>query len=182
MKRAGFMDVYEVMQDHLIQAACAVMAEISAEVTEVRDGTSLDLGTEVVVSMIGYSADACRGAIVVVSSPAFLRAVQTGTPPPATAADMADMQGELSNMVLGRLKTMMLKRGVTFGVTTPTSVVGADVMLPPPKGGTSTWHRFSSACGALHVRFDVIFEPSFVLASTDAPREGDAAEGDVLVF
>jgi len=174
------MGVYQQMQDRLVDAGCALMKELSAEVVEVCDGGSLDVSTEVVVATIGYAADTCRGAIVLVSSPSFLRAIDAGVPAPASAHELGDMQGELSNMLLG-LKMMMRKHGVTFVVATPTSIVGLDLALPPPSGGTSSWHRFASARGDLHVRFDAIFDVAFVLGATSAP-EGDAAEGEVLVF
>lgn len=183
MKRAGFMVQYEVMQGHLVEAGCAVFAGLGATVAEVHDGASLDLSVDVVVSSLGYASDRCRGAIVLVSTPAMLRTLDVGVPAPTTDADLGDLQGEVANMVLGRLKSGVRKHGVQLSVSTPTSFVGRDLSVPTPRGGTSSWHRFSSRHGSVYVRFDVIFEPTFALDSeASVAREGDAVEGDILVF
>lgn len=183
MKRAGFMGEYEVMQEHLVEAGCALFASLGADVTEVRDGAPLDVVEDVVVSSLGYASESCRGAVVLVTTPAVLRTLELGVRPPESDADIADVCGELTNMLLGRLKTGVLRHGVAFSVSTPTSFVGREMSLPPPRGGTSSWHRFDGLRGSIYVRFDAIFEPSFVLPPVaDVQREGDAAEGDVLVF
>jgi CheY-specific phosphatase CheX len=155
--------------------------ELVVEHVETRaENRPTPLGDTSVVAIIGYASDQMRGALALMATPATILGWQRDSSPnePGVADDTI---AEFSNMLLGRLKHKLFRRGVTLMVTTPTTACGANMTLRPPAGVVSRWQRFEGPTGAFAVRLDATFTPGFSFArrsSTFAP----AAAGDMMLF
>ncbi len=97
----------------------------------------------------------------------------TGTP------DACDSLGEFSNMLLGALKSRLIKRGLPIFLSLPTTALVRQLRLAPSEGA-SRWLSFDGPSGELKVRVDAVFEDGFELA--DQPEQAPATAGDVLLF
>jgi hypothetical protein len=60
-------------------------------------------------------------------------------------------------MLIGRMKSRLVTRGVAPLLSTPTTIFGDDLQLPVSKSGMSAWQHFSSSAGDIHVRLDATF-------------------------
>lgn len=147
------------------------------------DGT-VDTRGESVMAVIGFAAETLRGSLLLLTSCAVVEKLR---PPDlreiAVPEDVVlrDVLGEFSNMLLGRVKNLLSRRGLAPLITTPTTIIGADLKLPAPTSGLSAWHRFSCAEGVLFVRLDATFDAEFELApekplSSPPPLEGVMVE------
>jgi CheY-specific phosphatase CheX len=137
---------------------------------------------EVVFAVIGYAGEEVRGAIVLVTATGNVKTWDAGLDQEnASIEAIHDTVGEFANMLLGRLKMAMLKQGISFLVTTPTTASGTDVRIPLPHGGVSAWQRFEGTSGRFDVRLDATFGASFRF-NTRLSKEPPAAAGDVMLF
>jgi hypothetical protein len=81
-----------------------------------------------IVASIGLGSDDLKGALVVASSPDFLRRTFP-LPSPPTEADVLDWAGELANQTLGTLNNRLAKLGCVFSIGIPTVLTGRDLRL-----------------------------------------------------
>ena len=133
-----------------------------------------------IASVIGYASDTLRGALAMVATPETIVRWMPGLNP--TEVGVADDTiGEFSNMLLGRWKFKLMKRGVTLLVATPTTASGSNMTLRPPAGLFSRWYSFESSVGALGIRLDATFHHDFSF-DQEAPKEAPAAAGDMMLF
>lgn len=98
----------------------------------------------------------------------------------ATAPEGArprDWVGELTNQLVGRLKSKLMGLGLTVAVSTP--VVLAGIKLSPLPRGDASPSVYSSPGGRVLVWLEVEVDPAFVWGT---PEESLAQEGDFLVF
>jgi hypothetical protein len=96
---------------------------------------------------------------------------------PQRAPVLRDWVGELTNQLVGRLKSKLLARGVEVFVTTP--IVLSGVRIEPLPRNRREPFIFSSSAGEVLVWLEVETEGNFVLG---AERAGKTNEGDVVVF
>jgi CheY-specific phosphatase CheX len=171
------------VQAHLVRGATDLFTA-SGLAVDYTPGRLAKVDGPAVMAVIGYASDDVRGALLLLGSCCAVAALE---PPemkhaPLPGEDvLRDVLGEFSNMLLGRIKNRLEHHVLPALVSTPTTVYGADLELPAPRGGMSAWHSFTAQSEAIFVRFDATFEPGFVLAR--APRVGPVpAEGEVVMF
>lgn len=180
----AFAEAFAAIQLHVVKASTELFEAYDMPLSHVQDGASIDLGAgHGVASIIGYAGSNIRGALVLLASRDFAAHLQPGMDV-ASDAEIRDLFGEFSNMLLGRIKNQLLRRAVVLMLATPTTLFGKELRLPTPTGGTSTWHAFDSPHGRVFVRFDATFDPGFVLGdeAPDSAEEAPAAEGDLMMF
>jgi CheY-specific phosphatase CheX len=90
-----------------------------------------------------------------------------------------DWIGELTNQLVGRLKTKLIARGVEVFLTTPIVLTGAHIR-PVPRGLLQPT-RFSSATGGVLVWVEAESGSDLTL-STELPSHDASGEGDILIF
>jgi hypothetical protein len=88
-----------------------------------------------------------------------------------------DWVGELTNQLVGRLKSKLMAHGLTVAVSTP--VVLAGLKLSPLPRGDASPTVYASPGGRVLIWLEVEVDPAFVWGE---PEEALAQEGDLLVF
>src|SRR5258708_27445790 len=137
------------------------------------------------MSVIGFAAGGVRGSVLLLTSRAMVDKLQ---PPELSGSGvpedvlLRDVLGEFANMLLGRMKNQLDARSLSPLLSTPTTIVGVDLVLPAPKSGLSAWHRFDSTSGEIFVRLDATFEANFALASEIEPSSPPPRERDLILF
>lgn len=140
---------------------------------------------EVVISSVGYACEHARGSVTALLSRPAAHALYPfeldGSPELADC----DVLGEMTNMIVGRMKNLLLARGVVLMLGTPMSTVGRTVRLLTSHKPTTTsvWYTFEHSRGRLGIRLDASFDPAFQIedVSKDA-RATAGVEGDMLFF
>lgn len=89
-----------------------------------------------------------------------------------------DWTGELTNQLVGRVKTKLLARGVELFVSTPIVLTGTSIR-PVPRGPLAP-NKFYSSAGVVFVWVEAEAGDDFVLGSI-TPGQG-RTEGDILIF
>lgn len=171
------------LQHEVASASTELFAAYGVALTALPQPEAAVVGDgEGVASIIGYTGEHVRGALVLFAERPFAESLQ---PDVAQAGDDAlrDVFGEFANMLLGRVKNQLLRRAVVLQMATPTTSFGRDLRILAPKVGSSAWHAFESVSGRVFVRFDVTMEPGFVLGEPVVePGEAPAVEGDLMMF
>lgn len=90
-----------------------------------------------------------------------------------------DWIGELTNQLVGRLKTKLIARGVEVFLTTPIVLTGASIR-PIPRGSLEPT-LFVSPRGNVMVWLEAESGRDLTL-STEAPARDPGGEGDILIF
>ena len=89
---------------------------------------------ERVFASVGLAGADFRGSLSILGTPTFFRAAY----PPGlgkavpTARDLDDWACEMTNQLLGRLKNQIARRGLDFGLSTPTVVRGNCMHVAAP--------------------------------------------------
>lgn len=175
---------FEQIEAILIQATTDML---EAHERPARGNRREELGhatEDIVVATIGFAADRGQGSITLVAP---FRAVDALRPAGIRSSEIVicDVLGELCNMVVGRLKNQLLRRGVCLFVGLPTKGLARTMRLQRTDGGArSAWHRFDfdDVDGALYMRVDAKFED---LELSDEPMPTDdviGSEGDMMFF
>jgi len=137
----------------------------------------LDEGDENVMSgVMGFVGTRLRGTCLLSSAKSTLDAS-------CPAGNRArDWIGELTNQLVGRLKTKLIARGVEVFVTTPIVLTGARIR-PVPRGLLQPT-RFNSAAGGVLVWVEAESGRDLTLStSSEIPGQQDTSgEGDILLF
>jgi hypothetical protein len=136
---------------------------------------------QAIASTIQYNGGV-SGALSVVGSAEILRALfePTGVTL-AEIADLTDAAGELTNMLLGRIKHKCAAYDVTFAIGTPTIVHGTDLLLTRTSPTTSS-SVFDVAHGRLLVRLDSEIAEDMTREVVRVEYEDLVSEGAVLMF
>lgn len=149
---------------HFASTTRLLVAEVKALATalelELLPVTRQVPSTELVIGSIGFAGKDLRGAVTLAGPPSTWDHFAC----PVERSMLADMVGEFANMVAGRFRNALLRKGIEIRTATPTAVEGHLYDLRCPCVQHSTWRSFHSPSGDLHVRFDVTFEESFRLA------------------
>jgi hypothetical protein len=96
-------------------------------------------------------------------------------------AQMNDLLGELSNQLLGRIKTVMLRYNVEIYLSTPMVLRGVNLSVcGGPDEGLLQAH-FNSSYGPIGVWLDLHHEPGLEVELMPEP-ENLVEEGDLLFF
>ncbi len=77
-------------------------------------------------AIIGFAGTQIKGSLAISADNELIKMTHPNGPMgmPVTEDDLPDWLGELANQLLGRLKNMLLRRGVDFGITTPSVFIG----------------------------------------------------------
>lgn len=146
---------------HFASTTRLLVAEVKTLATvielELLPATRQVPSSQLVMGSIGFSGKELRGAITIAGPPA----TWTHLAGPAERSMLADVVGELTNMVAGRFRNALLRKGVDIQYATPTAMEGKLCDMHCPCVQHSTWRSFRSPGGDLHLRFDVTFEESF---------------------
>lgn len=133
---------------------------------EADDGLELDplsaSRQEVVVGTIGFAGADARGAITMTATVAAWRLL---TPlvmgESVSEAMLCDSVGELGNMLAGRFRNALLRRGVEVLVATPVATRGMHLAVHANDGASVRWHDFAFGGAGFRLRFDVSFTEGF---------------------
>ena len=151
---------------------------------EPQAGGSAETRGVAVMSAVGFAAPGVRGAVLLLAP----RDALLGLVPEGLRARLPidralhDVVGEFANMLAGRLKNHLLAHGLEPLLSTPTTVVGEDLVVPSSLTGMSSWHRFAGPDAHLSVRLDATFEADFSLAPADDAKGPPVHEGDMVFF
>jgi CheY-specific phosphatase CheX len=135
-----------------------------------------------VAALIGYAGETVRGSLTIVMSEtaAALARAHTLSQGPGLEASR-DFVGELSNLLLGRLKLRLIERDVTILLATPKTAAGGDLRVVGFCQDTSAWLAIDSEVGPMFVAFDAEFDRGFTMAEPDIART-PYHEGEMLLF
>jgi CheY-specific phosphatase CheX len=123
------------------------------------------------IAVIGFGGDSVRGCV---SFEVPWRVLQGSHPMRSTATvDLVDWVGELANLTLGKLKTMLRRRGVRIQLGLPTTFT-----VPGAQSGAMSQaqaqFRLGSEDGGVRVRLSAEIDSAFRLA---APQEVEIVSG-----
>ena len=172
---------FTVISGHLREAALALFAdyEIPVRARAVpRAMPARGLVAPGSIAAIGFAGRGIRGSVVMVALDTAVEAWLAALEEPPI--DLADVLGEFSNMLLGRLKTRLLAEGIALSVSTPTTTSGSGMRVSMPPGA-STWVSLDGDGWELDVRIDAYFDATFALEHSTrsyAPAEA----GAVILF
>ena len=126
--------------------------------------------------VVGFAGDTIRGSIVLAGGAPTLNR----TNPLGPSAGLRDWVGELTNQLVGRFKSQLLRREVIVYITTPIVLRGQQLVLEPRIGVTQSV-GFSSPDGAVRVWLDAELDPGFVLGEELVEPEC-LSEGESILF
>lgn len=109
---------------------------------------------------IGFGGADMKGMLAVLADISMWRAV---APPDFPSEDhlLADLVGEMANMLLGRCRNALLGHGAALAAAIPTALCGSDLALHRSEPTKPDWLVFSSDAGLIFVRIHVAFRKDF---------------------
>ena len=156
----------------LASLACQELFEAYGVTLESTDTSFDESGGSVMSGVMGFLGTRLRGTCLLASTPGPLDAS-------CPAGDRTrDWIGELTNQLVGRLKTKLMARGIEVFLTTPIVLTGARIR-PIPRGILQP-SVFSWSGGNVLVWVEAESGRDLIL-SLDAPME-TASEGEILLF
>ncbi len=123
-----------------------------------------------VFASIGFAGEDMHGALAVLGLEPAVRAVVAavfGTPADSDAL-LCDMVGELSNLLLGRYRAVLLREGIEILPATPLTLRAAEVDIRGIASRKASWRLLQTPQGQLWLCLDVSFREGFELASASA--------------
>lgn len=139
---------------------------------------------EGIAAFIGFTGEQMRGTLVVSASFKLLAQVHPidSNGPAVGEEDQRDWTGELANQLLGRLKIRLGVYGITFALSTPTTLVGRDLRGVAAAKDGARFIVFRSEDCSLYVQFDAQTSPDFTLLETPIYETAPVQEGDMMFF
>jgi CheY-specific phosphatase CheX len=185
MENKRAMEAFAVVQEHLVVATTELFEAYGVTLEHVATCAELTPHPEherLVMAVIGFAGETLRGAIVLLTPTSKVQEWETGSwDGNASMEALHDTVGEFVNMLLGRLKILLLSKGVSFLLTTPAAASGTHLQIPVPSGGLSAWHRFEGTAGRIDVRIDAAFDAGFAFGPRTS-KEPPASAGDMMMF
>jgi hypothetical protein len=123
--------------------------------------------------VIGFVGPEVRGTCLLVGS---RKPIEQSSPGKGRTRDWV---GELTNQLVGRLKSKFVRRGLDVALTTPVVLSGVR-LRPLPRTDQLEPRVFSAQSGAVMVWVEVEAGLGLTLGSTELDAAAD--EGDVLLF
>lgn len=174
-----FAGEFATIDQLLSLATVRLFGTMGVGVTEAPEGAPRPPST-VVASAIGFNASGLRGAITLVLDAATVVALYPDLDLSAVDASR-DACGEMSNMLVGELKTHMCSLALHLQLGLPVTMSGEGLQLFSPWSGMSSWTIFQGAHGVVRVRLDVQFTSDFAFG-TETATEPSAESGEALFF
>jgi len=163
----------------LHEAGIALFAVMDVPLASVVQASGPDVEGETVMGVVGFVNDEMSGALSVVASVDVAAGLDDAAP---LHADLLDAVTEFTNMLLGRIKTLLARRGISVLLSTPTASISEKLRLSPPPTVGARWYAFSTARGAVHARIALRIDPGFSFASRCAPELEPVAEGEMVML
>lgn len=138
------------------------------------------LAEEMIIAAIGYTADEFLGSLVIATTPTVIASMSVGSMLD-TDDKQSDWVGELSNMLLGRIKTALSSRGVNLTMSIPTVIRGLALKAPAPPQTIGRWVSYDATAGTVSARFNAAVNPDYVPPDVQESNEV-ATEGDFMLF
>jgi CheY-specific phosphatase CheX len=172
------------IEKYLVDCTTDLLAAYRRTV-ELAEGGVAETPGPCVMSVVGFATKGMRGSLLLLSP----RDVVLELVPPELQGSTApvehllrDVLGEFANMLAGRLRNRLIAHGIDPLVSTPTTVLGDEILVPAPKSGISAWNRFVGPDINVFVRLDATFESSFTLAPPDDANAPQFHEGEMVFF
>ncbi len=182
---------WDKLNEIVVECSRALFAACGVHVDYAGVATKDDAPFDTTLAVIGYGGAHLRGSVLLSAPTEVLRA----THPSGGAAsddDLLDWAGELSNLLLGRIKNAIRRYGLVIEMSTPLMFSGLHLRISSVRSSNHAAHRFS--CGEAHklalgelllqVRFEANVEPGARLTATseEPPAGSPRGEGDVILF
>lgn len=122
----------EVMVTHLIDVTRDIFSTMIGRDVEFADPSYRGpQPTANVVSTVGFAGSLSGHVSLCLSQQAAMEIAQAllGCEPEEASEQFRDAAGEMANMIAGSLRTVMLERGETLGISTPIVTVGTDFSI-----------------------------------------------------
>ena len=133
------------------------------------------------VGVIGFTGQGVRGTLVIATSSVLVSRM----PPVAGMLHIPlrdrirDWVGELSNLVLGRIKVGLGNHGISVGLSTPVAFTGEHLRLGAVQPNRTRSWDFASQEGAVRTWLEAEFEENVLLVPTPGP---DLEAGEPILF
>jgi CheY-specific phosphatase CheX len=128
--------------------------------------------------VLGFVGDHLQGTVTLASSTAVLQEVMKSVPGVDSATDWL---AELTNQLLGRIKSRLLRYGAPVMSSTPVVVSGQELRVEMGDHHVNCFHTFSGSAGLLHVWLGAEIAEGVVLRENEGV-ESPPNEGDLLLF
>ncbi|HEY3498786.1 MAG TPA: chemotaxis protein CheX [Polyangiaceae bacterium] len=167
------------MTSHLAVTTSEMFAALEIEAVLVPSPTApagTSEGARAFAATIGYLGEGIRGALTLVADEPT---VTSWLPRYCTQkADASDAIGEFANMALGRLKTRVLRDGLSFGLSTPK--VAPVHLGHVVERDAASWLAFAAKGRRFWMKLDIELEPGFEPQAP--PLEAPVEAGEALLF
>lgn len=165
----------KALQKILQRAASKLFETFDMGVVEVGTFEPADLQWTSPVAILPFTGAQLAGSLILTAP--FELMGETTPSGEQDVEDLIDWSRELANLLVGSLKTALLRHNVVIELGVPTSVVGADVRVAVP-GANAMGIVFARGEHLLHVALDAYFAENVVF-NLDETTE---ATFDVLLF
>lgn len=174
--------VFAKVEDFVAVGTTEMLASYGAVCTVVRGHSPPEAPGRMFVATVGFvDAEGSSGSLLLATTRAVIEHVFPPDEAPLSDAEISDALGELSNMLVGRVKSMLLQRGVRVTIGTPTREIAEHPSFHPPKGDCS-WTAFELGGGHLYARLDAAFAEGVVLRDESSLQSPELAEGEMRLF
>ena len=133
------------------------------------------------VGVIGFTGTGLRGTLVIATSSGLVARMEplTGMAHIPLRDRIRDWVGELSNLVLGRVKVGLGHHGVVVGLSTPVAFTGEHLRLGAVQVSRTRSWDFASPEGEVRVWLEAEIEENVLLVSIPGP---DLTAGEPVLF
>ena len=120
-----------------------------------------------IVATIGFGGLDMNGALAVLALEPTVRTLVASVfdAEPNSDSLLCDMLGELSNLLLGRYRAALLRRGIDILPATPITLRAVDVDIRGEQGKSASWHAFTTPAGRFWLCLDVSFRAGFDISA-----------------
>jgi CheY-specific phosphatase CheX len=167
----------ELFDGHL-RSCCSELLESMSTTRSPSEGSVAP--ARQLVSVIGFSGSQAKGALMLRAPISFF----VDTHPFAKKGaelpyeELTDWAGELANQLLGRLKNKVVAQGVSFDLSTPTTISGENMLdAGPPRDDLTT---IRMTFGRIQVRLDFALRPGVEVQAS--PSSTSVSEGEAMLF
>jgi hypothetical protein len=166
----------DVLESITNEACISLFAAYSLSLNRVAPNIDPDDGL-MYCGVVGYTGSEIRGTLMLATS-----SEPIGRTSPSSQASPREWVAELTNQLLGRVKTRLTRRGVTIHMSVPVVLRGQHLA---PLGRTELdLHPlvFSSCAGVVCVWLDAEYPKGVVLADLTESAEAAMEEGTGMLF
>ncbi|MEL6349881.1 MAG: chemotaxis protein CheX [Myxococcota bacterium] len=130
------------------------------------------------IAILGFNSDRLRGAIGLAMDHAALihSTLQVGL----FEEDCYDWLGELSNQLLGRLKSRLFQFEVNLHMASPVVLRGLRFQFGDQESETFLRQSYRCGGGAMSVWLDITAQPGLILVPVNNPDPADATDGALV--